>query len=73
MLVAVLQGALTSTSAAQRTVTSQSMPNYVFVFTLDCNDRIYCYDTEDDAFDSRLADKPSSLKCPLLRHKALTH
>ena len=25
----------------------QSPPKFVFVFTLDCNNRIYCYDTED--------------------------
>ena len=30
-------------------------PN-VFVFTLDCNNRIYCYNTEDDVCRSCLAD-----------------
>jgi hypothetical protein len=30
----------------------------VFVFTLDCNNHIYCYDTEDVTLNSRLADKP---------------
>ena len=28
----------------------------VFVFTLDCNNHIYCYDTDDDHVNSRLAD-----------------
>ena len=29
----------------------------VFVFTLDCNNRVYCYNTEDAHASSRLADK----------------
>ena len=37
-----------------------------FVFTLDCNNRIYCYDTDDETPNSRLADARSSLKCAIV-------
>ena len=36
---------------------------HVFAFTLDCNKRTYCYDTEDACGSSRLAEKQQQLKC----------
>ena len=38
---------LTRTDAAQNQGLSPMNIVAVFVFTLDCNNRIYCYDTED--------------------------
>lgn len=48
---------LTSTTEVLAMRLTGMSVSIVFVFTLDCNTRIYCYNTEDECFSSRLAER----------------
>ena len=53
VILEIFMGASAQHDKHRQDIPRESKPfnelfSFVFVFTLDCNNRIYCYDTDDD-------------------------